>query len=414
MSTVRRIAVISAHTSPLAKLGWHETGGMNVYVRELSREMGARGYLIDIFTRRADAASPDVVHSSENVRVIHLRVGPEGSAGKSDLHRHLGDLERELVSFQQAEEIEYDLIHSHYWLSGWVGLSLRERWHVPLVAMFHTLGEAKKRVPVAEHEPPCRIEGERQVAQRADRIICASDHERRLLEDVYGADPRRISVVACGVDLGLFKPIDKEAARDALGLNGKKMVLFVGRIEPLKGVDILLAAAAQMRGESDFQIFVVGGDGTATDEMRRLRGLASDLGIIRRVSFLGPVDHDRLPLFYNAADICVVPSYYESFGLVALEAMACGTPVVASRVGGLTVTVRDGETGYLIPWHYPQPFAERMALLLGDEELRRSFGRTAREAVKGFGWSSIADALESLYRELLGKSEAKVASRLCC
>src|SRR4030042_1480053 len=215
MSTVRRIAVISAHASPLAKLGWHETGGMNVYVRELSREMGPRVYLIDIFSRRADTSSPDIVYSSENVRVIHLRVGPEGSAGKSDLHRHLGDLERELLSFQQAEGIEYDLIHSHYWLSGWVGLSLRERWHVPLVAMFHTLGEAKRRGPVAEREPPCRVEGERPVAKRADRLVCASDHERRLLEDVYGAAPPRISVVACCVGLGLFKPLDQEGARDA-------------------------------------------------------------------------------------------------------------------------------------------------------------------------------------------------------
>ncbi len=412
MSTVRRIAVISAHASPLARLGWHETGGMNVYVRELSREMGARGYHIDIFTRRADTSSPDIVHSSENVRVIHLQVGPEGSTGKHDLHRHLGEIERELLSFQQAEGIEYDLIHSHYWLSGWVGLSLRERWHVPLEAMFHTLGEAKRRVPVAEREPLCRIEGERLVAQRADRLVCASDHERRLLEDAYGADPRRISVVACGVDLGLFKPIDRKAARDALRLNGKKMVLFVGRIEPLKGVEVLLAAAAQLGGESDFELFIVGGDGTASAEMRRLQGLASELGLIDRVSFLGPVDHDKLPLFYNAADICVVPSYYESFGLVALEAMACGTPVVASRVGGLTVTVRDGETGYLIPWHYPRPFAERMALLLGDDELRRSFGRTAREAVKSFGWSSIADAVEPLYRELLAESAPKVASAL--
>jgi len=409
---VRRIAVISAHTCPLAKLGWPETGGMNVYVRELSRELGARGYPVDIFTRRADASSPDVVSSSENVRVVHLRAGPPETTGKGELYRYLGDFERELLSFQQAEGTEYDLIHSHYWLSGLVGLSLRERWNVPLVAMFHTLAEAKKLAPVAQREPPGRIEGERQVARQADRIICATEHEKRILEDIYEADPSRVCVVPCGVDLDLFKPSDKETARAALSLNGKRMVLFVGRIEPLKGVDILLAAAAQLKAESDFQVFIVGGDGTANDEIKRLQWLTADLGITPRVSFLGSVDHDRLPLFYNAADLCVVPSYYESFGLVALEAMACGTPVVASRVGGLTTTVRDGETGYLIPWHYPQPFAERMALLLSDEELRQSFGRTAREAVKGFGWSNIADAVESIYRELLSDSEAAAASAL--
>ncbi len=407
-----RIAVISAHTSPLAKLGCRETGGMNVYVRELSRELGRRGYLVDVFTRRADADSPDILQPSENVRVVHLRAGPEQVAGKRHLCRHLRDFERELLAFQRAEGIDYDLIHSHYWLSGWVGLALKERWRVPLIAMFHTLGEVKNLV--AAREPPCRTEIEREIARRADRIVCASDHERRILEAVYEAQPSRIAVVPCGVDLERFQPTDKSAARSALGLNGKRMILFVGRIEPLKGLDTLLAAAAQLEKSPDFQVLIVGGDGTATDELRHLRDLTARLGIAHRVSFVGPVGHDRLPLFYNAADLCVVPSYYESFGLVALEAMACGTPVVAARVGGLTVTVRDGETGYLVPWQGRQLFAERMALLLGDEELRQGFGRTAREVAKGFGWGNVADAIEPLYRGLLSEIEDVMPCALPC
>ena len=399
---MQRIAVISAHTSPLAPLGYRETGGMNVYVRELSREMGRRGYLVDVFTRRSNGDGPDVVCPTENVRVIHLRAGPEGGEGKERLFGHLRDFERELLEFQQAEEIEYDLIHSHYWLSGWLGLALRERWGVPLIAMFHTLGELKRRLHVGKPEPACRIEIEREVAQGADCIVCASDHEKQALAEIYGADAHRIAVVPCGVDLDRFQPLDKESARSALGLNGERMILFVGRVEPLKGVDILLTAAARLNEEPEYRVLIVGGDGNATDEMDHLRDLSEGLGIAERVSFVGPVGHDRLPLYYNAADVCVVPSYYESFCLVALEAMACGTPVVASRVGGLTVTVRDGETGYLIPYHCPEPFAERVALLLGDEEMRRAFGRTATEAASGFGWGNVADAIESLYRRLIG------------
>jgi D-inositol-3-phosphate glycosyltransferase len=400
---VQRIAVISAHTSPLAPLGYRETGGMNVYVRELSREMGRRGYLIDVFTRRAEPDGPAVVQASPNVRVVHLQAGPEGIEGRRELYAHLRDFEEDLLAFQRAEGVVYDVIHSHYWLSGLLGLRLRERWGAPLVNMFHTLGELKRRANGGGIEPAARIEVERRVAREADVVVCASEHEKRALVEIYGAPAERIAVVPCGVDLGRFRPLDKEMARKSLGLNGERMILFVGRMEPLKGLDILLGAAARLDDEPAFQVLVVGGDGNATGEVSRLKGLSADLGIADRVSFTGPVGHDRLPLYYSAADVCVVPSYYESFCLVALEAMACGTPVVASRVGGLSVTVRDGETGYLVPYHSPQPFAERVATLLADEELRRSFGRTATEAVSGFGWGNVADAIEGIYQGLLAR-----------
>jgi D-inositol-3-phosphate glycosyltransferase len=269
--------------------------------------------------------------------------------------------------------------------------------------MFHTLGEVKSRSRISEWEPDERIQAEERIAQGADRIVAAGRDEKELLVRLYGARPENIAVVPCGVNLDLFQPVAKGDARKELGLrDDQRILLFVGRIEPLKGIDILLGAAAQLEAEHDFSVFVIGGDNTAREgEMAHLRDLARRLGIAERVRFLGAVDHERLPLFYSAADVCVVPSFYESFGLVALEAMACGTPVVASRVGGLAGTVRDGETGYLIPWRCPEPFAERIELLLGNEELRTAFGTAARETVERFRWANVAEAVLALYREMI-------------
>jgi D-inositol-3-phosphate glycosyltransferase len=413
---MRRVAMISYHTSPLAPLGGSETGGMNVYVRQLSRELGQRGFLVDVFTRRQDASTPDVIDDGENVHVVHLEAGPRRPVGKGRLHQHLDEFEENLNRFASAEGrqgLTYDLLHSHYWLSGWVALRLQERWGLPHVTMFHTLGEVKNRTHIAEREAPLRIQVERRLARQADRIVCASQHEKHLLARLYDADPERVAVVPCGVDVDLFRPQDKEAARRALGLRlvgDERIILFVGRIEPLKGIDILIGAAAQLGEESDFHVLIVGGDRRSRQQVSHLQELASDLGIGERVCFLGAVDHEQLPLYYNAADVCVVPSYYESFGLVALEAMACGTPVVASRVGGLTGTVGDGETGYLISWRCPEPFAERLELLLGNEALRRRFGEAAREVVKRYRWANVAEAVVGLYRELLGEASPQAGA----
>jgi len=400
---MRRVAMISYHTSPLAPLGGRDTGGMNVYVRQLSRELGQRGFQVDVFTRRQDASSPDVVEAGENVRVVYLDAGPPRPVEKARLHQHLAEFEQNLVRFaaEEGQEPAYNLLHSHYWLSGWVALRLQERWGVPHVTMFHTLGEVKNRARVTEHEAPLRIRVERRLAQGAGRIVCASEHEKHLLSRLYDADPGRVAVVPCGVDLDLFRPQDKGAARQALGLSDERIILFVGRIEPLKGIDILINAVAQLEEGADFHVLIVGGDKRSQRQVSHLQELASGLGIGERVCFLGAVDHEKLPLYYNAADVCVVPSYYESFGLVALEAMACGTPVVASRVGGLTGTVKDGETGYLISWRCPEPFAERLELLLGNETLRRRFGESAREVVERYRWTNVAQAVVGLYEELL-------------
>ena len=400
--TVRRVAVLSYHTSPLATLGGREAGGMNVYVRELARELGARGVAVDVFTRRVSNASPDVQPIGPNVRVVQITAGPVEELAKGELPEHVDAFARGVEAFRAGEGVAYDVVHSHYWLSGVAAADLASRWRVPHVAMFHTLGEVKNRARHTEHEPDRRIASEREIASSADRIVVASQHEKHLLTSLYGADPSRIAVVPCGVDLDMFTPMDREVARARLELSdSERVILFVGRIEPLKGIDILISAAAQLHEHENFIVLIVGGDEHATERIDELRGLARRLDVDHHISFVGAVRHEDLPLYYNAADVCVVPSYYESFGLVAVESMACGTPVVASRVGGLTSTVSDGETGYLIPWRCPEPFAERLELLLDNDELRASFGRAGREAVERFRWSNVADAVYELYEELI-------------
>ncbi len=403
----RRVAVLSVHTSPLAAAGGRESGGMNVYVRELSRELGARGYAVDVFTRRTSAQAPEVQPFGPNARVINISAGPAELIEKDAIAAHLAAFESNLLAFTEREGAAYDLVHSHYWMSGWAGARLAERWGVRHIAMFHTLGEVKNRARITEHETLARIDVERMVATSADAIVVASEHERSLLTSLYAADASRVHIVPCGVDLDLFVPADKDEARRRLRLSdGERIILFVGRIEPLKGIDVLIGAAAQLHEDENFRVLIVGGDSRADAEVAQLKALAERLGVDHHISFVGAVEHDELPLYYNAADVCVVPSYYESFGMVAIESMACGTPVVASRVGGLASTISDGETGYLISWRCPEPFAERLELLLDNDELRASFGRAAREAVERFRWANVADAVGALYDKLLDAGEA--------
>ncbi|HZP57388.1 MAG TPA: glycosyltransferase [Dehalococcoidia bacterium] len=403
----RRIAVLSVHTSPLAPLGGRETGGMNVYVREISRELGARGYAVDVYTRRSSPADPPVQPFGPNARVICIDAGPAEAIEKGQIAEHLDAFHDGVRAFAAGEGIAYDLVHSHYWMSGAVAVRLAAAWRVPHVAMFHTLGEVKNRARATEREQPRRIAAERATAATADLIVVASEHEKHLLTALYGADAGRIAVVPCGVDLDLFTPMDQEEARRRLRIaDRERVILFVGRIEPLKGIDVLIGAAAQLHEDENFRVLIVGGDARAAAEIAQLRALAARLGVDHHIAFVGAVPHEDLPLYYNAADVCVVPSYYESFGLVAIESMACGTPVVASRVGGLTSTIADGETGYLIPWRCPEPFAERLELLLDNDELRASFGKAAREAVERFRWANVAEAVMGLYEDLLATESA--------
>ncbi len=396
------IAVVSVHTSPLARPGTRDSGGLNVYVRELSREMGKRGHTMDIFTRRTEAAAAEVTRIDEHTRVIQVTAGPF-EADKAQQRRYLETFRKGAMAFGDTEPDHiYDLVHSHYWMSGWVGQTLADCWNAPHVVMFHTLAEAKNRHHMGEREPRYRIAGERVVAQGADQIIAASEGEKEMLAEMYRASPNRISVVPCGVDTDKFRPMDRDAAKRKLGLDTDlPVLLFVGRIEALKGIDVLIRAAAQLEGR--FQLVVVGGDEKDSDRRETLESLATELGVRGKVVFLDAVPHDELPTVYNASDICVMPSYYESFGLVALEAMACGVPVVASRVGGLKETVQDGRTGYLVPWRCPEPFAERLDLLLTNEPLRLNLGEEARRVSENFRWSAVAEQVEGVYHDLVSR-----------
>lgn len=399
MSAVR-IAVISAHTSPLARPGGNKAGGLNVYVVELARQLVKRGCEVDIFSRTSDLSQPEVTVMSPGLRAIHLRAGPRRYLAPETMLQHIPAFSEQVLRFAEEEGLGYDLIHSHYWLSGLAGEELKRAWDVPHVTMFHTLGEIKNRASVSMKETDLRISAEAGIIAGVDRVVCATEQERAMIRQLYNADPAKVRVIPLGVDLDRFQPADKEAARAALGLTDERIVLFVGRIEPLKGIDILINAASMLDSDVDCSVIIVGGDESTSTQVRKLRDLAKVRGIENRVAFTGAVDHTLLPLYYNAADICVVPSHYESFGLVAVEAMASGIPVIASRVGGLTGTVRDGETGYLVPWLCPEPFAERIELLLDNEPLRRSLGEAARDAVGRFHWESVADSVLNMYEEL--------------
>jgi D-inositol-3-phosphate glycosyltransferase len=417
--------MLSAHTSPLARLGGWETGGMNVYVRELGRELGQRGVAVDVFTRRQTPDLPDCVEYAPNARVVHLDAGPQRPVDKYDVLDYLPELACGVQRWRALTGLSYDLIHGHYWLSGRLGMLFRERWGVPLVTMFHTLGQLKNRVAesAAETEQQIRYDIERRTMAASDRIVAATTVDRAQIVRHYGA-LAAISVIPGGVDLGLFRRRPRLAARRALGLaDDARVLLFVGRIQRLKGVEVLLRAVAELRRDGpgagmDLRVVLVGGLPTAGGgrsshegrEIARLRRLAATLGVADRTAFVGAVPQAELPRYYSAADVTVMPSSYESFGLVAAESLACGTPVVATRVGGLTTIVRDGETGYLVPWRDPVLFADRLRELLTNEPVRARMAARARGSVERFAWGRIAEAHIELYQELLEARSAAPAA----
>ena len=397
---MERIAFISVHGCPSAKLGVRDTGGMNVYIRQVAQELGKRGVLVDIYTRYHDSNDPQVEDMGNGVRVIHIAAGRH-STPKEVIPKHLPEFVCGVLNYTEQEGLSYDLIHSHYWLSGRVGAILGHHWRIPHVASFHTLAEVKQRARVGEQEPVARAVGERKVIASADRIVVFTQHERDAMMRLYDAPSHKIDVIPCGVDVDLFRPMDQGLARDKLGLNGHKVVLYVGRLAPLKGVDILLRAVAQLEERDNTEVLIVGGDLESDREAERLKSVSRDLGISSQVSFLGSLDQEDLPTYYNAADVCVMPSYYESFGLVALEAMACGTPVIASRVGGLPTVVKNGLTGYLIPWRCPDPFTDSLDVLLNSRAINDAMGEASRRLALTMRWPTVADQLLTTYRGLI-------------
>jgi D-inositol-3-phosphate glycosyltransferase len=410
-----RLAILSVHTCPLAPLGGWETGGMNVYLREVTRELAARGAQVDIFTRRQKDHSTDVVEFAPGARIIHVDAGPSRAVDKYEVLDHLSELACGIQRWRLLTGQRYDLIHAHYWLSMRLGLQFQQRWQVPFVAQFHTLAQLKNRVARddAEREYDARIEIEQAAMDEAERIVALSETDRRQMIEHYGACGHKIEVVPGGVDPQRFRPGSRAAARQRLGLEADAAVLlFVGRIQRLKGIEVLLRAAAELTTSGNLgrplRVLIVGGApaGGATSrpeqrELARLRTLAARLGLQQSVSFVGAVEQSELPAYYQAANATVMPSSYESFGLVAAESMACGTPVVASRVGGLRTLVDDGASGFLIPWRHPRLFADKLELLLTTPELERRLGRYAAERMQSLSWGQTAERLLDLYQEVL-------------
>ncbi len=410
---MKSIALLSLHGCPVARLGERDTGGMNVYLLQVARELGRAGIRVDVFTRFHDPADPQVIALGQNARVIHITAGGFEER-KENLYGVIPEFLTNLEAFQRGDGVSYDLVHSHYWLSGRAGIELSRKWGVPHVATFHTLARLKMQARVGENESSLRVETEGAVMESVDGVVVSTDAEATEISRLYDVSPSRVEVIAPGVDLDLFKPTDMQASRNSLGVTEDNVVLYVGRLEPLKGVDILVNAVADLEMVGSTRLLIVGGDpvtggsgdnGSLAGQMGTVAGrlgrLAGSLGIAEKVTFTGPVPQSDLPTYYGAADVLVLPSHYESFGLVALEAMACGTPVVVSRVGGLKTFVRNGESGYLIPWRCPDPFSQQIEVMLANPSLRRAMGSAALETARRMGWGGVSSRLIDFYEKLI-------------
>ncbi len=406
---LERIAILSVHTSPLHQPGTGDAGGMNVYINETAKRIARHGIEVEIFTRSTSSGDESSTELAPGVLVRHISAGPLEGLRKEDLPAQLCAVTAGVLRAEAARHVGfYDLIHSHYWLSGQVGWIAKERWNVPLVHTMHTMARVKNLQLASgdSPEPTVREIGEEQVVLAADRLVANTSAEAQELIDLYGANPERVRVVNPGVDLETFVPGNMNDARHKLGLKPDTVVLlFVGRIQPLKAPDVLIRAAAVLLARdpslrSQLMVVICGGpSGTGLDKPNSLVELAADLGISANVHFEPPATRERLVTWFQAADMCVVPSHSESFGLVAVEAQACGTPVIAARVGGLTTAVREGRSGLLVDGHEPATWAEKISLLVTNPQLRNELSHGAVEHASTFGWDATTDRLIEVYNE---------------
>jgi D-inositol-3-phosphate glycosyltransferase len=388
---------------------------MNVYIRALALALARHDVTVDIFTRRTNEQNPQITHLHPRVRVIHVNAGPASPVDKHELYQYLPTLVHNIDAFRKKTGQRYDILHSHYWLSGVAAHHLARIWDIPHITMFHTL--ARLKVQAAQNndaEPVLRLEKEQQLIQQASRIIAATDDERTQMLRLCGARPQQAVVIPCGVDLELFQPQDRLAARQQLGLDEQRpVILFAGRLDPFKGPDLFLRAASLM--QEDAQVVIVGGKLRGDKEVQALRQQAKELKIQDRVRFLGARPQAEMALVYSAADVTVIPSYHETFGLAAAESLACGTPVVATRAGGLQTIVRHGETGFLVP-RCAGFFAERLDALLQDDQMREAMQAASRASIEQFSWEQVATAMLGLYEDVLGEQLclSGSAEHACC
>ena len=404
------VAMLSIHSSPFARLGGKEAGGMNVYVHRLSCALGSMGIVVDIYTRALSKETAGIAHIGAGVRVISLHIGPDGPCDKYELLDHVPALSQAIVTFAASEQRAYDIIHSNYWISGAVALDLSAQWHIPIVHMAHTLGAMKNLVAqVGEDERPCRLRIEQQIFAQADAIVAATPQDAQDTATHYTVIAGRMHVIPCGVDVTWFTPGPKNIARRWLGLSTEQQVLlFVGRIEPLKGIETLVRALHTLFQEQPhrrftLQTLIVGGESERnvaqwSAEQHRLGRLRDMLGLQQNIVFTGAQSHRELPSYYRAADIVTIPSRYESFGMVALEAMACGTPVVAANVGGLSRTIQHAINGLLYPTADHQLLSCHLATLLENEEYRMALASQGYISAQSYGWMVIGERIRELYR----------------
>ena len=420
MSRPVRIAFLSEHASPVALLGSEDAGGQNVYVDEVSRNLGRLGYAVDVFTRRDSATAPEIIDWAPGVRVVNLTAGPPEFVLKDKLWPHMPAFRDSLLEFMLRDGVRYDLAHGNFWMSGWVTARLRRRLGVPAVQIFHAMGKTKQRHQgAADTSPDGRIEVELGVIRDVDRLIAQCPAEESELVDDYGADPSKVVVIPSAVNVERYRPVPRDEARRQIGLHTDgPVVAYVGRMMPRKDVRNLVQAVGLLAQQTDLPItlLLVGGetvepDPVTTPEIGVLQTMAAELGILDRVVFTGKRQPDDLRLYYSAGDVVVTTPWYEPFGLTPLEAMACGRPVIGSAVGGITYTVQDGVTGFLVPPRAPQALADRLKFLLTRPSLRERMGRAARERVeREFTWATVGERTAQLYESLLAQPRFKPAT----
>jgi D-inositol-3-phosphate glycosyltransferase len=417
---LRRAAQICVHTSPLATLGGKDAGGMNVYVRELACHLARQGLPIDIFTRRTAADTPEVRELLPGVNVVAITAGPPEPVGKNDLFPYLPEFAEQMALYSLRAGVRYDVVHAHYWLSGWVAELVRRYWGTPFVQMFHTTAHMKNAVAAAaDRETDLRAQTEQRLLTLADGLIAANPDERADLIWRMGVPTEKVCTIPPGVDLDLFRPYPRAQARAEIGIPmDERVVLFVGRIDPIKGIATLIDAAGIVRARDVAgpkpTFLLVGGDlddtGEPTGPLTDVADALQAEGLSHAFRLVGSQPQNRLPLYYAAADVVAVPSLYESFGLVAVEALACGTPVVASRAGGLRFTIDEGETGLLVRPKSPSALAAALTTILDDDELRAAMSAAARPSVLRYDWANIAREVMHVYHRLAAGHRAHLCA----
>ncbi|MGB3759981.1 MAG: glycosyltransferase family 1 protein [Rivularia sp. (in: cyanobacteria)] len=411
LATDQRIALISVHGDPAIEIGKEEAGGQNVYVRHVGEALAELGWQVDMFTRKVNVEQEDIVWHSPNCRTIRLKAGDVDFVPRDHIFEHLPEFVDNFLKFQEDNGTIYSLIHTNYWLSSWVGMQLRQKQGSQIIHTYHSLGAVKyntlKTVPLIAST---RLGTEKQILETAQRIVATSPQEEEHMRSLVSTKGN-IDVIPCGTDIERFGCVDRKTSRAELGINPEtKLVLYVGRFDPRKGIETLVRAVGQSKlfGREDFKLMICGGSRAGHsdgDECERIKKVVAELGMTQMTEFPGRISQEDLPFYYGAADVCVVPSHYEPFGLVAIEAMASFTPVVASDVGGLQFTVVNEETGLLAPPQDVRAFANAIDRILSDAQWGEKLGQAARKRVENkFSWDGVAMQLGELYKNLLQQS----------